>query len=168
MTGDRGISTVVDVAVGLLLVGAAVGVVAGINPPADASPDTSGSVLLGTRMEVSSGADDPTARVTGAMGSLIADAALAGTPPVSSRDRAFRRAVRSAVSRRLSKLGVPFQVVGFCRQGPMSASIVAGPDVPPDRPVRATVYEVPPPEALRNETPSGRCDPAVVVRRWSP
>lgn len=180
-SGSRGISTVVDVAIGLLLVSAAVSVIAGINPPADNTPETSGSVLLGSRVDVQVAASGPETTVTGTMGGMVGDAVLAGQPPVTARDRAFRRAVRAAVERRISETGVPIQVIGYCRGGAAAgaggddgsmpsgqAIFVAGADTPPERPIRAVVYDVPGGPATG--TPSGNrdCEPAVVVRRWSP
>lgn len=143
MTRDRGVSTPLDVALGILLVGAAVGVLVGIQPAADPGPAVSGSVMLGSPMEVTYQTHDGTATVTGTMGGLIGDATLAGHGNVSGRDRAFREAVRATVDGRLDTYNRPIQIVGYCRGTPQRNLLVAGRSVPPDRPIRATVYEIP-------------------------
>ncbi len=160
--GERGVSTPLDVALGILLVGAAVGVIVGVQPVADPSPTMGGSVLLGSPLEVTYTAGDDSATVRGTVGGLFGDAILSGHGGVSARDRAYRDAVQATVDGRLDRNNRPIQLVGYCRGTADRNPLVAGRTVPMDRPVRASVYEV-------AGTPADgvRCDPAIVVRRWS-
>lgn len=143
MTRDRGVSTPLDVALGILLIGAAVGVIVGIQPVADPGPSVGGSVMLGSPLEVTYQTEDGSATVSGTMGGLIGDATLAGHGTVSARDRAFREAVRARVDERLDTDNRPVQLVGYCRGSRDRNPLVAGRAVPPDRPIRATVYDIP-------------------------
>ena len=168
LLGNRGMSTPLDVALGLLLVGAAVGVIAGIQPAVPDTPDSRGSVLLGSQIEVTYETADGPAQVSGTMGGLLGDAVRAGTGKVDSRDRAFRRAVTEAADSRVSALGPPIQVIGYCTANPREpASLVVGEMVPPETPIRAAVYELPTDDRESTRSPAD-CQPAVVVRRWSP
>lgn len=180
---NRGLSTPIDVAIGILLVGVAVSVIAGIQPAAPDTPE-GGSVLLGTTMEVTYENPDGRAVVSGSMGGLLGEAVLAGVGTPTPREQAFRIAVRETVSKRLSTLGPPIQVVGFCRGDHSGgASITVGESVPPDTPIRATVYALPPvddspstpsdgstsapTQGETTHTDTTGCQPALVVRRWS-
>lgn len=160
MIGDRGVSTPLDVAVGLLLVGAAVGVIAGMQPTPDPGSAVTGSVLLGSTLEVTYPTDDGNATVTGTMGGLVGDAVLAGHGNMSRRDRAFREAVQSAVDRRLDTHNRPVQIVGYCSAAGDTDTLIAGRSVPPDRPIRAAVYEVPGAESMDPEGTTPASDTA--------
>lgn len=172
----RGMSTPLDVAVGVLLVGAAVGVVAGIGPAPDSPPSTSGSVVLGSTITVTYETDAGQATVTGTMGGLLADAVAASEPPVTERDRQFVRAVTGTIEDRLDRTGIPVELIGVCDSpGPDAPRLRVGGPAPPDGPVRATVHELPAQsegdgpetEAATAAAESDRCTPTVVVRRWS-
>lgn len=168
LLGTRGMSTPLDVALGLLLVGAAVSVIAGIQPAVPDTPDSRGSVLLGSQMEITYETSDGPARVSGTMGGLLGEAVRAGTWQPDARDKAFRRAVAEAADSRVSDLGPPIQIIGYCSAKPRaSASLVVGETVPPEIPIRATVYELPS-GGSGSSSSTDRCQPAIVVRRWSP
>ncbi|MFW5965144.1 MAG: DUF7284 family protein [Halodesulfurarchaeum sp.] len=158
---DRGLSTPIDVVVGLLLVGLAAGVVVNAVPVDEPAPADAGRPsLLGASMTVEFSTTGETWTVTGTAGGLLADAARAhseGDP----RAPAFEEAVVEEVSETVLSRG-PMQVVGYCRADRTVEPIVVGNDPPSDARVRATVYDLPP----VNES-SESCEPAVSLRRWS-
>lgn len=176
MNSERGLSTPLDVAVGLLLVGAAVGVIAGVpaHQSSQADPGPRGSVLLGSVIEVSYETERGPAAVTGTIGGLVGEAVIATGPTAqagsssankSAETRAFVEAVRRKVGGRVSELGVPIQIVGYCRSG-AGDPLVIGRSVPQGAAVTASVYDSSQPATLNRST-AAECDPAVVVRRWS-
>jgi len=168
MVVDRGMSTPLDVALGLLLVGAAIGVVAGINPGAQSTPSADGSVVLGSTVTVTYETDDGRASVTGTMGGLLADAVVASRPPATDRERRFARAARRTVDERLDRLGIPVETIGTCKGAPADAArLRAGGPAPPGAPVRAVVHEFPSHQD-ENASATDECTPIIVVRRWSP
>jgi len=161
MSAERGISTPIDVVLGLLLVAVATGVVATAVPaPAPAPPSDSQAAILGGSLTVTVETEAGTWTSTQTLGGHVADAAALGGS-VTARESAYREAVTQAVRERIATHNVDAQVVGYCRGEPQSR-VVAGPRPPADRPVRATTYHVPGVEANGNHTP------VVVFRRWSP
>lgn len=167
MTRTRGLSTPIDVVLGLLLVGAAVAVLSGIQAPTTGDLDPNGAVLLGGTHEVTVDGEGDTATVSGTMGGLVGDAVLASREPTSPRETAFVTAVRALVDRQVERSGAPIQIVGFCRGVADPEPIVMGARTPPEGPIGATVYDVPVSETgpTEGEDP---CRPAVVVRWWEP
>lgn len=161
---NRGLSTPLDVAVGLLLVGAAVGVISGIQPPPDTGTDVGGSVLLGSTVELEYSDPNGPVRLTGTVGGVLGEAVAGthGSDPQRAAD--FREAVRQELDSRIGALGIPVQLVGFCRANRPSNPVVVGADPPADEPIRAVVYPLPSGGSASNTT---SCRPAVVVRRWS-
>lgn len=161
---NRGLSTPLDVAVGLLLVGAAVGVISGIQPPPDTGTDVGGSELLGSTVEVEYADDSGPVRLTGTIGGLLAEAVAGTHNSDSPRASHFRAGVRAELDARIARLGVPIQLVGFCRGSQASEPLVVGGDPPAGGPIRAVVYPLPSRDSTSAAT---SCRPAVVVRRWS-
>ncbi|MFB6085360.1 MAG: hypothetical protein ABEJ84_00920 [Halodesulfurarchaeum sp.] len=165
MTADRGISTPIDVVLGLLMIGLAAGVVVMAVPaPVETPPDDARAAILGSSIvvEFDTDAGDWTVRET--VGGLLADAAVAGWGVETPPERAYRRATRTAITDHIETHGVHLQLVGVCRGAESIDPLVAGRPPKADRPVRATVYELP---STQSGGSSG-CEPIVVLRRWSP
>ncbi len=163
MTVDRGISTPIDVVLGLLLVAIATGVVAtAVPPPSPQPPADVQSAMLGSTItvEYETAAGQWTVRET--VGGLLADGAMAGQGQSSERDEVFREAIRTTVTEHVETHGAHVQVIGACRGTSAVDPLIAGRTPPTDTPVRATVYE--PPRPAESDT----CQPIVVFRRWSP
>lgn len=161
---SRGMSTVVDVALATVLIGASVAVFVGAPPPAgggDATPimpDSGGVAVAGATLTVSyRRADGERATVTGTVAGLLRDAAIARRRGTGRR---YVDAVRRRIDRRIDRVGTPAQLVGACG---MAEPVVAGPTPPGDAPVIATVYRW-----NRTAANGTDCRPVVVVRRWSP
>jgi hypothetical protein len=177
---DRGVSTPIDVGLGILLVSGAVALLVGMQPPVETGMTPDGPVLVGSTIEVSYSVDGRSTAVAGTMGGLVGDAVLAGRGTVTPQDRAFRRAVRRSVDRRIEHFTVPMQVLGYCAATSRGPQFVAGADVPPSEPVQASVFQVPARRTAdavasdRGEPAEGsaasgpKCDPRVVVRWWHP
>lgn len=165
MTDDRAISTPIDVVLGLVLVGLATGVVATAAPaPVESPADGGQAALLGSSVTVEFEAGDDHWTVHESVGGHLADAARAGQEPITPEDEAYRVAAQAAITDHVETYGPHVQVVGFCRNVSTPDPFVAGRTPPADRPVSATVYELPEPTD-GNET---ACRPTVVLRRWSP
>ena len=165
MTDERAISTPIDVVLGLVLVGIATGVVATAAPaPVESPPDGGQAALLGSSVTVEFETEAGHWTVHETVGGHLADAALAGQEPLTAKDEAYRVAVRAAITDHVETYGPHVQVVGFCRNASTPDPFVAGRTPPADRPVSATVYELP--EPTGDDTTD--CRPAVVLRRWSP
>ena len=160
MSANRGLSTPIDVVLGLLLVAIATGVVATAAPaPAPEPPSHSQAAIIGSSLTVTVETGDGTWTSTQPLGGHVADAATAGGSE-AARGRAYRAAVVAAVQERLSAHHFDAQVLGYCRSGP-TEPVVAGPQPPTDRPVTAIQYDVP------GSNPTGNCTAVVVLRRWS-
>ncbi|MFB6110300.1 MAG: hypothetical protein ABEJ60_05430 [Halodesulfurarchaeum sp.] len=165
MTGERGMSTVVDVALGLVLLGAAAGVIATAPvAPEQNQPQAGAPVLLGPTLTVEFQTESGHWTVEETVGGLVGRAAIAGSTPSSDRSAAFREAVETSVRRYLDAHAASVQVVGVCRGTDSVDPLLIGPAPPGDRPVRATVYALP---ATHSATNGSACDPVVVLRRWS-
>ncbi|MBS3759866.1 DUF7284 family protein [Halodesulfurarchaeum sp.] len=165
MTADRAISTPIDVVLGLLLVGIATGVVATAVPaPIETPSDGGQAAILGSSLTVEFESEGSNWTVHETVGGHLADAALAGDGANSSRKVAYRQATRAAITDHVETHGAPVQVIGVCRGTQEADPLLAGRTPPGDRPIRATVYELPQPIGI-NET---ECQPVVVLRRWSP
>ena len=163
---DRGISTPIDVALGLLLVGLATGVVVTAAPaPVETPPDDARAAILGSSVTVEFDTDAGAWTVRETVGGLLAEGARAGHGEQTPRDRAYRRAARQTITEHVATHGVHLQLIGVCRGAETVDPLVAGPTPPGDRPIRATVYDVPKPQ---HSTTRASCDPIVVLRRWSP
>jgi len=163
MTDDRGVSTPIDAMLGLLLIGIAAGVITmgspapPPDPPAEVQP-----AILGSTTSVAFETEEGHWTVRETVGGHVADASLADDDR-SPKERAYREAVQAQISAIVTEHGFHVQVIGYCR-GPEDADpIVAGKTPPPDRPVRATTYDLAP--YTRNGTER---KPVVVLRRWSP
>jgi hypothetical protein len=160
MSVDRGISTPIDVVLGLLLVAVATGVVATAVPaPPPEPPSNAQAAILGSSLTVTVETDAGTWTSTQPVGAHVADAARVRQDG-PARETAYREAVVAAVRERIATHNLDAQVVGFCPDHP-GRRVVAGPQPPADRPVRATSYAVPAGDRPRNQTP------VVVLRRWS-
>lgn len=167
MTANRGISTPIDVVLGLLLVGLAAGVVVTAAPaPVESPPDDARAAILGSSVTVEFGTDAGDWTVRKTVGGLLADAAVADQGKPSPREQAYRSAAREAITDHVETHNAHLQVVGVCRGTEPTDPLVAGRTPPADRPVRATVYELPRPSAAA--TGESACEPIVVLRRWSP
>ncbi|MDZ7849306.1 MAG: hypothetical protein U5K70_00320 [Halodesulfurarchaeum sp.] len=167
MTADRGISTPIDVVLGLLMVGLAAGVVVTAAPaPVDAPPNDARATILGSSVTVEFGTDAGDWTVRKTVGGLLADAAVAGQGDLTVHERAYRRATRKAITDHVQTHNAHLQLVGVCRGTESVEPLVAGQSPPNDRPIRATVYEVPQPPS--DGESQHACDPIVVLRRWSP
>ncbi|MFB6267034.1 MAG: hypothetical protein ABEI31_05185 [Halodesulfurarchaeum sp.] len=168
MDVDRGMSTPVDVALAMLLVAASVGTLATIPEQAPPEPQVKGSVLLGSRLEVTYRVPEGRAAVTGTVGSLLQEAARATVPPVTPRERAFVEAVTAAVDRRLHRIGSPVQLVAVCTPRDEGTVLRIGSTPPTDVPVRSAVYGYKERSPTTSSESRPACRPLVVVRRWSP
>ncbi len=167
MTTNRGISTPIDVVLGLLFIGLAAGVVATAAPtPVETPPDDGRAAILGSSVTVEFETDGGEWTIQETVGGLLADAAVAGKGEATARESAFRSATRTAITEHVTTHGAQMQLVGVCRGLDSPGPFVAGRIPPGDQPIRATVYELPEPGT--DSTTEGDCRPAVVLRRWSP
>lgn len=169
----RAISTVLDVGVAIVLIGASVAVFAGVPAPTDGTDalalSTGGSSLAGSTMTVQyERSDGQEVVVTGTVAGLLRDAAIARYDGVGE---AYVDAVEESVTDRIDATGTPTQLVGTCgtpdgfggEAADDRTQVVSGASPPSGHPVEATVYRW-------NASPTGTaadCDPAVVLRRWS-
>lgn len=161
MIPDRGISTPIDVVLGLLLVAIATGVVATAVPaPPPEPPGNSQAAILGGTLTVSVETEAGTWKSTQTVGGHVADAAALGRN-TTPREAAYRTAVKRAVRKRIGTHEFRAQVVGYRPDRP-GERVVIGPRPPDDRPVRATTYDVTGVDRRAEQTP------VVVLRRWSP
>ena len=160
---DRGISTPIDVALGLLLVGLATGVVVTAAPtPVETPPDDARAAMLGSSVTVQFDTDAGEWTVRETVGGLLGAAARAGHGDQTARETAYRSAARETITEHVETHGAHVQLIGVCRGAGTVDPLIAGPTPPGDRPIRATVYD-PPKDSAR-----AHCDPIVVLRRWSP
>lgn len=163
MTTDRGVSTVVDVALGLLLVGAAAGVIATAPVAPDQTVTERGAPsLLGPTITVEFETEAGHWTVEESVGGLVGRAAVAD--PETERSAAFRAAVERAVGSYLDRHAAAVQLVGSCRGPDAGEPLLIGTAPPDDRPVRATTYEL---STTGPSTNGSACEPIVVLRRWS-
>jgi hypothetical protein len=167
----RAISTVLDVGVAIVLIGASVAVFAGVPAPAEETdtlaPSTGGSGLAGSTMTVQyERTDGQAVVVTGTVAGLLRDAAIARH---EGDGDAYVDAVEESVADRIDATGTPTQLLGTCGtaddigSGANRTQVVSGPSPPTGQPVEATVYRW-------NTSATGTaadCHPAVVLRRWS-
>ncbi len=135
----RAISTVLDVAVFVLLVAAAVGTLVVVDPPAETatSADETAEVVASSTLSVEYELRGSTRRTHGTMGSLlgrgaVADATLRGSA-ISEMNDGYRETVRSATRQ---KLVAPERTQLEARwepypDAPMQGSLVVG-SAPPD------------------------------------
>jgi hypothetical protein len=160
---DRGISTPIDVALGLLLVGLATGVVVTAAPtPVETPPDDARAAMLGSSVTVHFDTDAGEWTVRETVGGLLGAAARAGHGDRTPREEAYRSAARETLTEHVDTHGAHVQLVGVCRGAETVDPVIAGPTPPGDRPIRATVYDLP------TDSAQPHCDPIVVLRRWSP
>lgn len=145
----RGVSTVLDASVCLLLVSASALALAGV-PTDDADPDPDTADATAEALSSS------TARVTagggsahGTLAGLLAAAAVRNATLDGSRlapDRGFERAAERRVSRALQRAGTDAQVVARWEPFPgsrLGGRAVAGRTPPPDADVHAAALSVP-------------------------
>ncbi|MFB6138293.1 MAG: hypothetical protein ABEJ42_08170 [Halobacteriaceae archaeon] len=155
MTG-RGVSTVVDVSLCLLLVGASVGVLVAApdrhstDPP---SPRPVATVLGTATGSVPVDAPGGRATVREPLAGLLASAAAKRGDEGA---RPFVRAVRERLVEALSSVSGPVQVIATAPDG---GRVVVGPSPPPGVTVAAVSLAVP---------TGARGLARVTVRRWSP
>ncbi|MFB6094007.1 MAG: hypothetical protein ABEJ77_03605 [Halanaeroarchaeum sp.] len=168
---NRGISTVLDVGIAMVLIGASVAVIAGVPAPDEGAsrvPEVGETAIGGSTLTVRyDRPDGPDAVVTGTATGLIRDAALGRGTPAGA---AYADAVERAVTERIEETSARVQIVGACSTGDVDPDdvdgerrVVAGPAPPGDRPVDATLYRW---NATRRSDGTA-CSPVVVVRRWS-
>lgn len=172
---NRAISTVLDVGVAMVLVGASVALLAGVPVPAGGDDVAvhagGGSAVAGSTMTVEyERADGQQVQVTGTVAGLLHDAALSRQAGVGAP---YVTAVETAVADRIQNTGTPTQLVGTCVPADgaaptesVPAPVVAGPTPPGDEPVDATTYRWNGNQDAATATDD--CDPLVVVREWSP
>lgn len=170
---NRGISTVLDVGLAIVLIGASVAVLAGVptpNPDHGADAEVGGVSVAGSTMTIEyDRPDGQSAVATGTVAGHLRDAALARRAGVGDD---YVAAVESDVADRIETTGAPTQLVGACSRPDRGEDdsrretepVVAGPTPPTGEPVDATVYRW---NADAGQS-TGECDPVVVVRRWSP
>lgn len=163
---NRGISTVVDVAIAIVLVGASVALLSGVpapDQPTHPSSESAGAAIAGSTTTVHyDRADGQSAVVTGTAAGLLRDAAIARHRGVGEP---FVEAVARTVARRIERTGTRAQLVAAC---PDSDPVVAGTGPPDERPVSATVFRWGRSGVNGTTDEEDRCHPVVVVRRWSP
>ena len=170
---SRGISTVLDVGIAIVLIGASVGVLAGVPVPTEeqgmAAHRGGGVAVAGSTMSVEYDREDgQTVVVTRTVAGHVRDAAIARDAGVGD---AYTTAVESAVADRIGETGTRAQLVGACesvaeepdREAADGDPFAVGPAPPLDRPVDATVYRW---NGSDSEA-TADCEPVVVVRSWS-
>jgi len=190
---DRGVSTVLDVCLCLLLVSAAVAAVtqAPTRPPPDDEADEAATVVttgtatveysLGAPPEVTSGDAPAVERVAqGRHTTLLADAVLANVSvagrPLSRTRAPFVAGVENATTAALAGAGVTGQVVARWTPypgAPVRGVVVAGDAPPPDATVNAARTTVPSGTRLAGDPDSFRAladalAQAVVARLFPP
>lgn len=162
----RGISTVLDVAVFLLLVAAAVGTLTAVQPPADTdtSADETAEVLASSTLSVEYDIGGETRRAHGTAGTLLARAAVANATldgeELSSADADFRETVRRETRARLAapnRTQVLVEWVPY-RGGPMGGRVTVGPDPPGGVDVHAATVTVPAPVPASKAVARNRSD----------
>lgn len=180
---NRGISTVLDVGIAIVLVGASVAVLAGVpTSGVDQQPTVhagGGDAIAGSTMTVQYERDgDRRAVVTRTVAGHVRDAAIASQTGVGEP---YVTAVEEDVSDRIDDTGTRTQLVGACvadggpsasgaqtwnasDEGRHGGTVVAGPAPPTGATVDATVYRW---NESAVPTTAG-CQPVVVVRSWSP
>lgn len=146
----RGVSTVVDVSLAVLLITASVvTLVATGQPPTgdDGDARKAASLIAATTVEL----DYPDGTASGTLAGLLADAALPDTPD------GFDAAVRRRTRETLQNVSTPVQVTAAPLGGERRTTVGGRP--PPSATVATTTFVVP---AARNRTPV-----RIVVRTWS-
>ena len=147
----RAVSTVLDVAVFLLLVSAAAGTLILTQPPKQAttSADETAEVLASSTLSVEYDLRSETRQAHGTAGVLLAQAAVANASidgtGLSRLDDPFRETVRTAVRERLA---VPdrTQIVARWRPyrgAPLNGTVSVGPTPPPATDVHSATVSVP-------------------------
>lgn len=144
---DRGVSTVLDAALAVLLVTGAVTVLVDA-PPDPQSPRTDATHVAATVLPSTVSVPSPGApTVHGSFGALLAAAAGPSAPSW------YRRGVREAGDSLLDTLATPANVSAV---SPWGAELAVGPAPPPRSPVDAAVLSL--------RTSAGTVD--IVVRVW--
>ncbi|MFB6135110.1 MAG: hypothetical protein ABEJ55_08990 [Halanaeroarchaeum sp.] len=161
---SRGISTVLDVGIAIVVVGAAVGILVGIPSPSSNQGGTAapvdGAAIAGSTTTITYPRDGGgPAVVTGTAAGLLADAARARQDGTGA---AYVDAITAAIDERIDDTGATTQLVAACTAGPSRRDhVVAGPAPPGGVAVDATTYHL-------DGNVSEGCRPVVVLRRWSP
>ncbi|GGM68339.1 hypothetical protein J2752_002087 [Halarchaeum rubridurum] len=162
MTRSRGLSTVLDVAVCVLLVGGAVVTLAGIAPPTPAA-DTAPAATARAALDSTATVPVDGAPVRGSVAALFADAAVARggdtAPPgyVAAVERAAARRLANASGR--ASLTASWRPDGPCR----ATTLTAGATPPPGVAVDAVTFVVP-----TGERPAcGDAPVHLTLRTWS-
>jgi hypothetical protein len=149
----RAVSTVLDVAMFLLLVSAAVGTLVLAEPPADAetSADETADVLASSTLSVEYNLRGETRRAHGTLGVVLARATVANASldgeDISGTDESFREQVRAETRERLVAPNRT-QIVARWRPyrgSPLGGSLTVGPTPPPGRDVHSATLTVPAP-----------------------
>lgn len=175
LNGTRGVSTVLDVALALLLVSASVVVVLSVAPataPDRADARETAALLFSAGASVPYERSSGVARANGTVAGLLADAAVVRT---RERDRGrFVAAVRAAAERTLRSVSGPAHVSATWRPyvGARGGRVAAGSPPPPGVDVDAVTLSVPlderlgrSPDAENDRRSATRLALAVAVRR---
>lgn len=163
MSDRRGVSTVVDVTLCVLLVGAAAAVLVGAGVPADrpapvADARAAAGIVTASTATVPYRVHGETRTANGTLAHLlVAAAARDARARPGDGVRAFHVGVRRVVRRALDAVPGPMQAVARWRP-PSGGRVTVGEDPPPGAQVDAAVVRVP--FASENAR--------VVVRTWSP
>lgn len=145
----RGVSTVVDISLCLLLVSAAVATLATATPPApedDARARTAASVVATGTLSVTYDVNGTERRANGTAAELLAAAAVLSAPPNGSTGAAFVSRVRNRTRTRLAGFDGRVQVVARWtpyRDAPVSGAVRVGAAPPPVADVDAVTFVVP-------------------------
>ena len=160
----RGLSTVLDVAVCVLFVGAAAAVVS-TAVPAHSPSGTSAASADAAQTVLDSTATVRVGNATrhGTVASLLADAVVVRGSPRRSPD--YVAAVETVASRRLAATSAHVALTASWRPDPpcRPVAIHVGPTPRPDAPVDAVTLPVP----TQNVTGCGRALVSLTVRTWS-
>lgn len=149
---DRGVSTVVDVAVALLLVSAGTVVLATTRPPpprqtdADAVSTTVATATTTVEYSVSGSGRTRNRTVTGPLAALLADAAIVAARSDGGGRQGYVAAVRRASNRTARRIQPRTQIVAVWQpypDAPVDGRVLAGRTPPPTADVDAIALRIP-------------------------
>jgi hypothetical protein len=155
----RAVSTVLDVALFLLLVSAAVGTLVLAEPHQDTetSADETADVLASSTLSVEYDLRSETRRAHGTLAVMLARATVANATldgeGLSGADDGFRERVKAETRERLAAPNRTQIVARWTpyRGGPLTGSLTVGPTPPPDRTVHSATLTVPAPVPASHE-----------------
>lgn len=162
----RAVSTVLDVAVFLLLVSAAVGtlVLADPHQETETSVDETADVIASSTLSVEYDLRGETRRAHGTLGVMLGRATVANASidgeRLSGTDGAFRERVRAETRERLVAPNRTQIVTRWTpyRGSPLGGSLTVGPAPPPDRAVHSATLTVPAPVPANYEAAMAASD----------